>query len=248
MGAEARTTAAAPRTERRARTDNGSRGRAASAAAPTRAAPPTAVGENGDVRFVRGAGAQQIAPAVQNGYNALKAGDLATARQQYDQALMQDPNNRDALLGAATVALREQNGAQATANYLRLLELDPQDPEALAALALLRPGDLASSEVRLRGLARQHPQSGPVQFALGNLYARQGRWPEAQQSYFRAYTAVPDNADYAFNLGVGLDRMNQARLAQQYYRRALELAQASPPAFDIHAVRKRLQELETPNP
>jgi Flp pilus assembly protein TadD len=98
----------------------------------------------------------------------------------------------------------------------------------------------------LRGLARQHPDSGPVQFALGNLFARQGRWPEAQQSYFRAFSAMPGNADYAFNLGVGLDRMNQPRLAQTYYRRALELAQASPPSFNIDAVRKRLQALETP--
>ena len=82
-----------------------------------------------------------------------------------------------------------------------------------------------------------------MQFALGNLYARQGRWPEAQQSYFRAFTAAPTNPDYAFNLAVGLDRLNQGRLAQNYYQRALALAQAAPAGFDPNAVRKRLQEL-----
>ncbi|HEY0586386.1 MAG TPA: hypothetical protein VGD52_09655 [Pseudoduganella sp.] len=206
----------------------------------------TAIGDTGNVQFVRGAAPAQVAPAVQNGYAALKAGDLATAHQQYDLALLQDPNNRDALLGAAAVALREHDGRQASSNYLRLLELDPNDPEALAGLAELRPGDLQANEIKLRGLARQHPDSGPVQFALGNVFARQGRWPEAQQSYFRAFSAMPENADYAFNLGVGLDRMNQPRLAQTYYRRALELAQSSPPTFNIDAVRKRLQMLETP--
>jgi len=206
----------------------------------------TAIGDAGNVQFVRGTAPAQVAPAVQNGYAALKSGDLATAHQQYDLALLQDPNNRDALLGAAAVALREHDGRQASSNYLRLLELDPNDPEALAGLAELRPGDLQENEIKLRGLARQHPGSGPVQFALGNLFARQGRWPEAQQSYFRAFNAMPENADYAFNLGVGLDRMNQPRLAQTYYRRALELAQASPPSFNIDAVRKRLQVLETP--
>ncbi|MGW8392084.1 hypothetical protein [Pseudoduganella sp. HUAS MS19] len=206
----------------------------------------TAIGENGNVQFVRGTATTQVAPAVQNGYAALKSGDLATARRQYDLALLQDPNNRDALLGAAAVALREHDGMQASNNYLRLLELDPGDPEALAGLSELRPGDLQANEIRLRGLARQHPGSGPVQFALGNLFARQGRWPEAQQSYFRAFSAMPENADYAFNLGVGLDHMNQPRLAQTYYRRALELAQASPPSFNPDAVRKRLQILETP--
>jgi len=211
-----------------------------------RASLKTAIGDTGNVQFVRGTAPTQVAPAVQNGYAALTAGDLATAHQQYDLALLQDPNNRDALLGAAAVALREHDGRQASSNYLRLLELDPNDPEALAGLTGLRPGDLQANEIRLRGLARQHPGSGPVQFALGNLFARQGRWPEAQQSYFRAFSAMPENADYAFNLGVGLDRMNQPRLAQTYYRRALELAQASPPTFNIEAVRKRLQVLETP--
>lgn len=206
----------------------------------------TAIGDTGNVQFVRGAASVQVAPAVQNGYAALQSGDLARAHQQYDLALLQEPNNRDALLGAAAVALREHDGRQASDNYLRLLELDPNDPDALAGLAELRPGDLQSNEIRLRGLARQHPDSGPVQFALGNLFARQGRWPEAQQSYFRAFSAMPENADYAFNLGVGLDRMNQPRLAQTYYRRALELAQASPPSFNIDTVRKRLQVLDTP--
>ena len=207
----------------------------------------TTVGDSGEVRFVRGTTSASIAPAVQNGYAALAAGDVATARQQYDLALLQEPNNRDALLGAAAVAMREQNGAQATANYLRLLELDPNDPEALAGLASLRPGDLADTETRLKGILRKHPDSGPVQFAMGNLYARQGRWSEAQQAYFRAYNAMPGSADYAFNLAIGLDRLNQPRLAQTYYRRALELAQAAPAAFDANAVHQRLQELEAPS-
>jgi Flp pilus assembly protein TadD len=75
------------------------------------------------------------------------------------------------------------------------------------------------------------------------LYARQGRWPEAQQSYFRAFSTAPTNPDYAFNLAVGLDRLNQGRLAQSYYQRALALAQTAPAGFDPNAVRKRLQEL-----
>jgi len=113
------------------------------------------------VQFVRGTAATQVAPAVQNGYTALQSGDLATARQQYDLALLQDPNNRDALLGAAAVALRENDGRQASGNYLRLLELDPNDPEALAGLAELRPGDLQANEIKLRGWRASIPIQVP---------------------------------------------------------------------------------------
>ncbi len=172
------------------------------------------------------------------------AGDLATARQQYDTALRADANNRDALLGSAAVAAREGRQDAAQAAYNRLLAQDPRDADALAGLTALRPAGGEQSEGRLRAAARTNPDAAPVHFALGNLYARQGRWQEAQQAYFRAWTAAPANADYAFNLAVGLDRMNQGKLARDYYRRALALASAGPVAFDSAAVQRRLQELD----
>jgi tetratricopeptide (TPR) repeat protein len=207
-------------------------------------------GESGaaDVHIVRNNITPQVSPTLQNAWSAYQAGDLAAARQQYDMALLQDPNNRDALLGSAAVALKEHNGQQAAVHYVRLLELNPNDPEALSGLVALRPGDLAQAETKLKGLLRSTPESGPVLFTLGNLYAKQGRWSEAQQAYFRAYSAAPANPDYAFNLAIGLDRLNQGRLAQDYYQRALNLAQNAPAGFDPNAVRKRLAELGAPSP
>ncbi|GGC10934.1 tetratricopeptide repeat protein [Pseudoduganella buxea] len=208
----------------------------ASVARPA-AAPP----DSGDVHIVRSNGAA-INPVVQNAYAAFTAGDYATARNHYDIALRQDPNNRDALLGSAAVALRDNRGEQAAAVYARLLQLNPNDPDALAALVSMRGGDATRAESRLNDVLKTQPEAAPVLFALGNLYARQGRWPEAQQSYFRAYTAAPGNPDYAFNLAVGLDRLNQGRLAITYYQKALALNGTA--GFDRAAVQRRLQELQ----
>jgi len=205
--------------------------------------PPVAAPESSEVRVVRTAPEPTVDPALSGGYAALSSGDLANARVQYDTALRQDPNNRDALLGSAAVALRLNQQDKAGAIYARLLQLDPNDPDALAGLAGLRQGDPAQTEQRLNAALRSAPDSGPVLFALGNLYARQGRWPEAQQSYFRAYSAVPTNADYAFNLAIGLDRLNQGRLALGYYQKALALAQDKPASFEREAVNRRMQEL-----
>lgn len=225
---------------------------AAAPASPGGAAPASAGGAvpaalaGGEVRISRSTNAAIVNPSIQSGYAAFQSGDLATARQQYQLALGQDPTSRDALLGLAAVSLREHQGQQAAATYTRLLELDAADPDALAGLVSLGAGDMQHSESRLKELLRRKPEAGPVHFALGNLYAKQARWNEAQQSFFRAYTSTPSNPDYAFNLAVGLDRLNQPRLAASYYQRALLLVQTVPASFDRTAAERRLQELGGP--
>lgn len=207
------------------------------------ALPPVMAADNRQIQVLRSDTAPQINPGVQQGYQALASGQLGPARQQYEAVLQQDPVNRDALLGLAAVAQRDNNGAQAASLYLRLLENNPDDGVALAGLIGLRQGDQVQSESRLKAILARTPDSGPVLFALGNIYAQQRRWPEAQQQFFRAYSAVPGNADYAFNLAVGLDRLNQPKLAATYYQRALTLAQTTPSAFDRAAAQQRLGEL-----
>lgn len=205
--------------------------------------PPLAAPESSEIRVARGIKSEPLAAQLGTAYQALNKGDLAAARQQYESVLQQDGNNRDALLGLASIASREQQPAQAASHYLRLLELDPRDGAAIAGLVGLRQGDPAQNEIRLKGILASNPDAAPVHFALGNLYAQQGRWQEAQQAYFQAYSAAPTNPDYAYNLAIGLDRLNQGKLAQTYYQRALTLAQDTAAAFDRAALRKRLQEL-----
>jgi tetratricopeptide (TPR) repeat protein len=207
--------------------------------------PPVAAPDNTDIRVAHVVQPARIAPALETAYQAMNAGDLANAQLQYESALRGDANNRDALLGMATLAARQNNGQQASAYYLRLLELDPNDSTAVAGLVGLRGGDPGQSERRLKAILGSNPDAGPALFALGNLYAQQSRWAEAQQTYFRAYSAVPDNPDYAYNLAIGLDRLNQGTLALTYYQRALALGQDKAAGFDRAALRQRMHELNS---
>jgi len=200
-----------------------------------------------DIQVARGVAPQRINAALQDGYQAFMAGNYTSAAQHYASALRQDPNNRDALLGNSAIAARRNDVAAATSGYQRLLELNPNDADAQAGLLALRPGDPGQSEMRLKDLLRRDPGAAPLEFALGNLYAQQGRWSDAQQAYFRAYSSVPDNADYAFNLAVGLDRLSQRKLALTYYQRALDLSRTSPAAFDRTAARRRADQLAAPS-
>ena len=182
---------------------------------------------------------------IEHAYDALQANRLDDARSGYEQVLRGDPRNADALLGLAVIATRQGQTERAQQIYLRVLEVNPGDVTAQAALINLRgQSDSGQSESRLKILLASQPESPSLHFALGNLYARLGRWSEAQQAYFQAYALEPDNADTLFNIAVSLDHLRQNKLAAQYYRMALNAAETRRSAFDQNAVGKRLLELQ----
>ncbi len=198
--------------------------------------------ENPAIQIRQSAATSHLNPTLGKAYQSFLSGDSGTAQQLYRKVLQQEPNNRDALLGMAAIALKQKQAGQAAAYYSKLLDLDPADPEALAGLIGLQgQSDPTQSESRLKKVLAQNPQADAAHFALGNLYTQQSRWAEAQQSYFRAYSSAPGNADYAFNLAVSLDHLNQSKLALDYYQRAL--AQPSPASFDKSSVQTRIREL-----
>lgn len=183
-------------------------------------------------------------PAEQ-GYAAYSRGDFDAARTHYETALERDPFNRDALLGLAALDARQQDFLSAEARYLRLLEMDPRDPYAHAGLLSLRgQQDAVAAESRIKNLLSQRPDANVLHFTLGNQYAAQGRWPEAQQAYFKAYASEPTNPDYAFNLAVSLDHLRQPRLALEYYQKALKLAAERPASFQAAQAESRIVELD----
>lgn len=183
----------------------------------------------------------QVHPKVEAGYAAYVTGDLATARSEYQQALRDEPANRDALLGLGALDVRAGRYESAEGLYLRVLQADPRDAQAQAALIALRSGrsDPLATESRVKTLLAAEPAAHALNFALGNQLALQNRWGEAQQEYFKAYTAEPDNADFAYNLAVSLDHLRQNRQALDYYQRAIGLAEKRGASFDLAAARER---------
>lgn len=187
----------------------------------------------------------RVNPQVASGYQAFQSGDLAAAQRSYQAVLKGEPKNIDALHGMAAISLLEGRPEAAEAYYLRVLDADPKDSAAQAGLIGLRgQTDPTQSESRLKNLLAGQPESPMLNFALGNLYAQEGRWNEAQQAYFRAYSADGDNPDYQFNLAVSLEQLRQPRLALQYYRGALSAAAQRPAAFDRNQVAGRISELQ----
>ena len=184
---------------------------------------------------------------IKDAYTALQQKDLDRASRLYDEALNISPGQRDALLGAAAAATASGRFNDAASFYQKQLAADPKDNFARAGLlALMNDGkSRAAVQQEVSDMLKINPRSAHLHFLKGVGFAAGNRWSLAQSAFYEAYNLDNKNPDYAFNLAVALDHLNQTPLARIYYERALSLAQDRPANFDAAAVARRLEGLKS---
>lgn len=195
-------------------------------------------------RFQRSDSPPEIDGELLDAHARLEAYDFAGAREAYEQVLRRKPQDTGSLLALAAIASFQGRDDEAMQLRRRAFEADPSDAATQAAQLDTTSADTqpALVESRLKSLlARQ--AAPPLEFALGNLLARQRRWPEAQQAYFRAVAGDADHPDYLFNLAVSLEHLHQPRIAAAHYRQALAASARRAAAFDRRLAERRLGEL-----
>jgi tetratricopeptide (TPR) repeat protein len=201
------------------------------------------------IRISRRSNSDKVHEEVNRAYLAFQRGDDSAARALYSEVKRKHPDNRNAILGLGAIAVRGGDYADAVGHYAHLLSVDPRDPIARAALINLNQRVPAiEGESHVKRLLAEDPEQPFLYFTLGNLFARQGRWLEAQQAYFDAYRLDSNSADFAFNLAVSLDRLGQLDAALNYYRRALELAKNGVASFEARAAETRISRLKGGGP
>ncbi len=178
---------------------------------------------------------------LNNAYLAYRSGKFDQAQQLYREVLKLDERNIDAILGLAVIAQRRGADSLAVHYYAQALSLDPRNAVANAGMSALTTDD--SRESRLKTLLNEQQDSSSLHFALGNRYAEQSRWGEAQHAYSNAYRLEPDNAELAFNLAISLDRLGQKESASQYYQRALQLDPEHNAGIDHAKISQRIKDL-----
>ena len=209
---------------------------------------PATHGEDA-IKITQESSSNVVNPTLANAYQSLNEGHIDLALSQYQKLLITEPNNTDALLGLAAITAKQGKTEQSAKYYVRVLELDPKNSAAQAGLiAFMGKTDPASSESRLKQLLQNQPAAF-LFFALGNLYGGQSQWSPAEQAYFQAFQMEPRNPDYAFNLAVSLEHINQSRPALTYYQQALKLAQGNSNIhFDKRAAQERISQLSSSAP
>jgi len=186
-----------------------------------------------------------VAEALEQAWQAYENAQYPQAKIFYRKVLVAEKNNRDAWLGLGAIAVIEKDKVAAKAAYTILLNDDPRDPIAIAALASLRNNTAATEtdEKYLLRMLQKNPGDTHLSFALGNVYAQQNKWKLAQQSYFNAWQGDNQNADYTFNLAVSMDQLGKSKQAINFYQDSLRKSENKQVFFSRQAVKKRITEL-----
>ena len=200
--------------------------------------------ESASIQVTQSKPQDAVNPLVMRAYEAYNLGKDDEAQRLYKQALQRDVLNVDALLGLAAIATRQGRSADASGWYRKVLELDPKNSTARAAmLDLQQQGDPQTGESRIKSMLAKSPNDANLHVALGNLYAEHNQWSAAQQAYFDAFR-LNESADNAFNLAVSLDQMGKSKLALPYYQQALQMAQQSSTNIDKAALEARIAAIQ----
>lgn len=176
-------------------------------------------------------------------YRALKDGNYTQARSRYLKLVQVEPLNIDAHLGLATALARAGDTQAAARQFQHALAIDPRNSVAIAGLLAVSQSRTVSLEVELKTLLAKNPDAAALHFSLGNFYASERRWVEAQQAYFEAYRLESDRPDHVYNLAVSLDHLGKQALARDYYARLLAMPADAGAQFDQAAVVRRLRQL-----
>lgn len=129
---------------------------------------------------------------------------------------------------AYVAALRHQQSGQteeAKQLYIRILEQDPRQSDALYFLAALAApaGDLDLAADLLKQAIAIEPRKTPYFVLLGNVLQRRGQLELSRVCYEQALALDPCSVDAHYNLGNTLERMGANEDATRHLERAVAL-------------------------
>jgi tetratricopeptide (TPR) repeat protein len=160
----------------------------------------------------------------------MNTGDLTGAREDVQQALALNEKDTNSLQLSGDLLAKLDRPAEALAVYKKILAIDPSDRMALTAAGFVcrQLGRGRDAEKYFHQLAEAYPKLYTPHLALGDLYAAQRDFSEADAAYQKAYALAPKNPMVvagAMNAAIEAHRLS---LAEQWLKRADDPMQANP--------------------
>jgi tetratricopeptide (TPR) repeat protein len=169
---------------------------------------------------------------VQQGNLAWLRKNRREAKQAFDAALKSDPSNREALNGLVAIAVAEKDVAAAESIVNARVASAPKDGSLLLTLGNLKQiaGDFDGAAAAYQQAVVVSPSLLPAYQALGALYVKQNKLPQALQEFNNAAARAPDSVAMQTAAGVLSDLLNKPEEARKRYERVLELNPRAPVA------------------
>jgi len=123
------------------------------------------------------------------------SGNLDAAKRDLNDALALAPHNVNSLMNYGTLMWKMGQRDAARDAYLKVLELDKNNSQALASLGYLARdgGDTNQAETYFTRAKAAHPANFEPYLALGDLYTAERNFKPAESNYEEAYQRMPTN-------------------------------------------------------
>ncbi len=160
---------------------------------------------------------------LENAYEYLNAGRTERAITVYKEILQSYPHEPLALFGLATTYHRVGSIANARDAYGHLLQIEPNNLEALNNFLALVGEESPYDAIEIMDkLAAKNPDFSPIYAQISVLHDRVGQSESAVRSMLEAIAIEPENLVYQYNLAVLYDSYGHKIDAVDSYRRLIE--------------------------
>ncbi len=161
---------------------------------------------------------------------AAASGDLDAANRDLKEALSLTPGNVNTLMNFGTLQWKLGQKDAARATFLKVLEVDHLNRQALSALGYLArdAGDTKLAETYFAKAAAAHPKDFAPYLALGDLFTARGNFKAAEANYENAFQRMPTNALIIAGGANAAMESHDLNLAQRWLQRASGKANSSP--------------------
>jgi tetratricopeptide (TPR) repeat protein len=178
----------------------------------------------------------RICPAVAQyryllGVGLMAIGDMAAADEALKEANRLEPEQPLTLLALGLVLNNRKLYADAKATLARSIELQPDNTEAIAALAEAEAGagDLDAATIHARRALERAPANATANLVMGLILMDQKNYTGARDALLKAIAADPDAAKVIYQLSLALARLGDEAGARKYvemYQEKLRNAEA----------------------
>ena len=182
---------------------------------------------------------QAAIPVFNLGVEALQAGELATAEEQFRQAAEIDPEFSAPHRALAAIAMEREDYAAAAEASERLLELEPDDAEGIRTLyfAVLMLGDTERITSAARHLATSDPTVVETEMSSHARQLFENNQFEIARTLLEVIGEVrPDLPEAHYLLGLCCNSLGDAICARSAFEAFLELAPDHPDAATARAM------------